>query len=97
MMRTTTTRAMTRAPSEPTPKLTPAERARLQAEMVEFEDLAAWLQAIADSLRYWPGDFKDPHYVAATAADVDIAVDRIKDLEGVVKAIVARWVGSPAR
>ena len=73
---------------DPSTCLDPTVRAQAIREMAEFKELAAWLEAIQFDLCDNPHEFGDPEYVAATAADVAIAVERVRELETVMRSFV---------
>ena len=77
---------------DPSTCLDPIIRQKVKAEMVEFSDLAAWLEDIQHDLVDHPELYLDKDYVAATAADVLVAVERLRELEVVMRGFVQEWM-----
>lgn len=61
-------------------------------KMSEFNDIAVWLQEIADDMEDLQSYLRDPEFVRVMARDIRQGVERLKVLEAVAWQITHRWL-----
>jgi len=77
---------------DPTTCLDPAVRVQAMTQLAEFGETAAWLQEIADDLAESPSAFRDVDYARAAAVDLELGIERLRELETVVRSMIKQWL-----